>query len=106
MLHILHGYRDHPVSLEDFTTLRTTALAELVQLEALADEELENAIACSRIRAGAVIPPLAALTHAALPYRCILSAQPGSGAGDRLHAGRGEAVAGDLRRSGAVPALC
>jgi rhamnose utilization protein RhaD (predicted bifunctional aldolase and dehydrogenase)/NAD(P)-dependent dehydrogenase (short-subunit alcohol dehydrogenase family) len=78
-LFIDNGQQSPPfIEQKGFTTLYTSNLAGLRRLEFLPVDLLTNAIACSRTWAEAPVPPMDVLTHAMLPLRCILRAQPDS----------------------------
>jgi rhamnose utilization protein RhaD (predicted bifunctional aldolase and dehydrogenase)/NAD(P)-dependent dehydrogenase (short-subunit alcohol dehydrogenase family) len=60
----------------DYVSLRRKPLLRLLSLEALSPAQLENELACSRTVANHLWPPLDAMVHAGLPYRCILFTRP------------------------------
>ncbi len=70
--------RHLPGSLQaaDLVALRRKPLVRLIGLDLPTPAQLANEIACSRTLATSAIPPIDAVLHAALPYRCVFETQP------------------------------
>jgi rhamnose utilization protein RhaD (predicted bifunctional aldolase and dehydrogenase)/NAD(P)-dependent dehydrogenase (short-subunit alcohol dehydrogenase family) len=60
----------------DLVPLRCKPLARLIGLDLRTPAKLANEVACSRTLATSAIPPIDAVLHAALPYRCVFETQP------------------------------
>lgn len=77
VLYIDHGEQE-PAALDTrgFTLVHRKPLQKLAGLHEPTADQLENELACSRVKAAAPLPPVDALLHAFLPFRYILTAQP------------------------------